>query len=60
MKCTWVVSGKLQLILTPSDEREESLLKELAQDAVEIQVFEKLQSGLDSHSNAAVISKKQQ
>ncbi len=58
MKITWVLNGKLQLILTPSDEREVGLLKELAQGPVDIQTFEKLQTGTDSHNDAVVIMPK--
>ena len=58
MKTTWVVNGKLQLILTPSNDRERDMLKELAQGPVDIQVFEKMQTGTDSHNDAAVIMPK--
>lgn len=58
MKVTWILNGKLQLILTPSDEREVGLLKELAKTPVEVQVFEKLQTGTDSHADAMVIMPK--
>lgn len=58
MKVTWIINGKLQLILTPSDAKEEALLRELAQAPVEIQIRDTLQTGLDSHNNAAVITPK--
>ena len=58
MKATWVINGKVQLILTPSNEREKALLEELCQAPVDMHMHDKLQTGQDSHINAVVITTK--
>ena len=58
MTVTWIINGKLQLILTPSDDREKNMLAELGQGPVEMQIFPKIQTGTDSHNDAAVITAK--
>ncbi|MEY4332823.1 MAG: hypothetical protein RLZZ196_1561 [Bacteroidota bacterium] len=58
MKITWIINGKVQLVLTPSNEREKQLLQELSQTPVDMQMFDKLQTGPDSHVDAVVITTK--
>lgn len=58
MKCTWIINGKLQLVLTPSNEREKQLLQELAQTQVDMQIFDRLQTGTESHIDAVIITTK--
>ena len=58
MKVTWILNGKLQLILTPSNDIDKQLLQELAKTPVEIQMFDVLQTGTDSHADTVIITKK--
>lgn len=56
MKATFIKNGKLQLILTPSDEVEKILLTQLSQTPVEMQQFSTLQVGTDSVNDAVVLT----
>ena len=56
MKASFIVNGRLQLILSPSSEIEKELLRQLSQNPIGIQIYEKIQTGLDSHMNAVVIT----
>lgn len=55
MKAHWIKNGKIQLILTPSDEIEVALFKQLTQTPVEISMHEVLQLGVESVNDAVVI-----
>ena len=57
MKCIWILNGKTQLVISPENEREASLLAELAQAPVQIQSHTTLQIGLESASNSVIICK---
>ena len=58
LKSTWLVNGKIQLVLTPTNEREKSLLEELTKGPVEITMHDRLQIGQEAAADSLVISTK--
>lgn len=56
MKNNFIINGRIQLVLVPSNDREKELLKELCQQPVDMQMFTKLQVGVDSFTDAVIIT----
>jgi len=56
MKTNFIINGKIQLVLVPSNDLEKELLKELCQQPVDMQMFTKLQVGLDSFADAIIVT----
>ncbi len=55
MKTQWIVNGKIQLIISPTNDMEKELLEKLATTPVEITLHKTLQVGEESVNDSVVI-----